>query len=176
MNITLPLTTFSFLSIVVIGEMVSPFGLHINYTKSAPMGLWKEQPTEALKLGSMVSVCPPTVPIVLDLTKQGRLSPGDCAGTGARPLLKPVAAIEGDMVRIRSGEPIYINGRALRNSISASGLNAWPDGDYKVSDDEIWVFSDYSDRSFDSRYFGPVSISAIRAEVKPLLVFNDKDN
>jgi|SRR5687768_11609739 len=168
--------TISFLSLVAIGEVVSPFGLHINYTKSAPMGLWIERPAVSLKRGSMVSICPPSVPIVKDLTEQGRLSPGDCAETGARPLLKPVAAMEGDMVRIRLGQPVYINNRALSNSLPASGLSAWPDGDYTVSPGEVWVFSDYSNRSFDSRYFGPVSVSDIRAEVKPLLVFNDKEN
>jgi conjugative transfer signal peptidase TraF len=163
--------TISFLSIVAIGEIATPFGLHINYTKSAPLGLWIEQPAVSPKRGSMVSVCPPAVPIVADLIEQARLSPGDCTETGARPLLKPVAAIEGDMVRIRSGEPIYINNTALNNSLPAPELKPWPDGDYRVSDGEVWVFSDYTDRSFDSRYFGPVSVSAVRAEVKPLLVF-----
>lgn len=165
--------SISFLSIVAIGEVATPFGLHINHTKSAPVGLWIEHPAGSLKHGSMVSICPPAVPIVKDLTEKGRLSPGDCTETGARPLLKPVAAIEGDIVRIRSGEPIYINDTALRNSIPAPELKPWPDGNYQVSAGEVWVFSDYTDRSFDSRYFGPVSVSAIRAEVKPLLVFNN---
>lgn len=166
----------SVLSLVALGEVAQLSGLHINYTRSAPMGIWIEHPAGSLKHGSMVSICPPDVPIVKDLTENGRLSPGDCTETGARPLLKPVAAMEGDMVRIRSGEPIYINGAALRNSIPAPELKPWPDGDYKVSAGEVWVFSDYTERSFDSRYFGPVSISAIRAEVKPLLVFNEKES
>lgn len=167
------LAALSVLSLVALGEAAQLSGLHINYTKSAPIGIWIEKPAESLKYGSMVSICPHAVPIVKDLTEQGRLSPGDCADTGAMPLLKPVAAMEGDIVRIRSGEPISINGGALRNSLPASGLNPWPDGDYLVAAGEIWVFSDYSERSFDSRYFGPVSLSNIRAEVKPLLVFNN---
>lgn len=165
----------SVLSLVALGEAAQLAGLHINYTRSAPVGIWIEQPAVSLKHGSMISICPPDVPIVKDLTQQGQLSPGDCKGTGAMPLLKPVAAMEGDMVRIRSDEPVYINGSVVLNSLPASGLKSWPDGDYKVPKGEIWVFSDYSDRSFDSRYFGPVSISSIRAEVKPLLVFDKED-
>jgi|ThiBiot_500_biof_2_1041547.scaffolds.fasta_scaffold01324_2 conjugative transfer signal peptidase TraF len=163
------------LSLVAFGEAAQLSGLHINHTKSAPIGIWIERPAGSLKHGSMVSVCPPAVPVVRDLTEQGRLSPGDCFDTGVMPLLKPVAAIVGDVVRIRSGEPVSINGEEVRNSFPASGLKPWPDGDYKVAPGQIWVFSSYSDRSFDSRYFGPVSLSAIRAEVTPLLVFDDKE-
>ena len=34
----------------------------------------------------------------------------------------------------------------------------------------VWVVSDYHPRSFDSRYFGPISKALIRHYLRPLLV------
>jgi conjugative transfer signal peptidase TraF len=44
-------------------------------------------------------------------------------------------------------------------------------GTYQVSSKEVWVVSSYNKRSYDSRYFGPISRSSIVSYARPLLVF-----
>jgi conjugative transfer signal peptidase TraF len=43
-------------------------------------------------------------------------------------------------------------------------------GTYLASDKEVWVVSSYNKRSYDSRYFGPVSTASIVAYARPFLV------
>jgi len=48
-------------------------------------------------------------------------------------------------------------------------MHAWPDGEYVVEPGSLWLLSGYSVSSFDSRYFGPVPVSHVRAKAVPLL-------
>ena len=90
------------------------------------------------------------------------------------PLLKPIVAKAGDVVDV-SDHGIAVNGSLLRNSaplrVDTKGrpLPAWGFGCYVVAPGTVWVASSYNPRSFDSRYFGPVPISAIRDYVHPLV-------
>jgi type IV secretory pathway protease TraF len=119
----------------------------------------------------MIGVCPPsTVPLVRLFSSNGTLPYGKCPETNAALLLKPVRALPGDVVRISHGNPATVNGIPLPNTIASEKLPAWPDGKYIVKDDEVWVFSSHSERSFDSRYFGPVKIANIQDRAFPLLV------
>jgi type IV secretory pathway protease TraF len=61
------------------------------------------------------------------------------------------------------------NTAPLRADTKGRPLTSWPPGGYTVEPGFIWVASSYSPRSFDSRYFGPVSISSVRDRVRPLL-------
>lgn len=93
---------------------------------------------------------------------------------GAAPLLKPVVAKAGDTVEL-SARGIAVNGTLLPNTAPLSKdsqsrpLSAWPFGYYVVASDTVWVASTYHARSFDSRYFGPISTAAIRGRLKPFL-------
>ncbi len=49
-------------------------------------------------------------------------------------------------------------------------LPHYPFGTYPVSSKEVWVVSSYNKRSYDSRYFGPVSRTSILSYARPLLV------
>jgi type IV secretory pathway protease TraF len=51
-------------------------------------------------------------------------------------------------------------------------LASWPSGHYEVASGEIWVASSFNARSFDSRYFGPVSVAAIHERLRPLVTFS----
>lgn len=74
-------------------------GLRLNFTPSAPVGLWRviDMPDE-LRRGVIVSVCPPTAAVVDHMLDGGFLARGSCPA-GSMPLLKPIAAIAGDQTR-----------------------------------------------------------------------------
>lgn len=144
-------------------------GLRLNLTDSAPRGIWLEAPHTTLKRGMVVAVCPPAVPVVRTMLQQGYLAYGKCDGSVA-PLLKTVAALPGDHVTLLRGSLAQVNGVPVPNTIARPSLSAWPDGEYTVQPNQLWIFSSYNANSFDSRYFGPVDFSAVRGEASPLLV------
>lgn len=142
-------TAISLTSVGTVGALMlaESAGLRLNFTESAPIGVWTSEPIARVERGSLV-FC------ILD----------------GRRLLKPVSAVEGDTVQIRTGYPAKINGKELPNTAAASHKDSWPDGIYTVKPGEVWVFSSYTDRSYDSRYFGPIGVSTIQGEAIPLLV------
>ncbi|MCW8198747.1 conjugal transfer protein TraF [Verminephrobacter aporrectodeae subsp. tuberculatae] len=166
-------------TVVVVGAVIPighAAGLRLNFTHSAPTGLWRVQALDMapLKRGELVEVCPPVRPIVQLMADRGYLEPGDCAGTHAGTLLKPVAAVAGDRVRIQPGRPAMVNGRILPNTQAIETIPAWAEGSYIVAPGQVWLFSTYSARSFDSRYFGPVDVaSSVRGRATPVLIRGD---
>ena len=152
-------------------------GLRINESPSLPIGIWRVSPLRRdLRRDDIVSFCPPDTPAFREARRRGYLGSGLCEG-GYEPLLKPVAAIEGDRLT-RTEEGISINGRLIANSKSldrdGSGRTLPSPGanDVIVAKGEVWVISSYNPLSFDSRYFGPVPISRIEGLARPLFVFH----
>src|SRR5207247_9024097 len=100
---------------------------------------------------------------------RGYVPHGGCPGATA-PIGKVVLAMAGDSVEV-TAEGLVLNGRPVRNTrplaFDAAGrsLRRFPDGTYIVAQDEVWMYSPYSTRSFDSRYFGPLYVSSIRSRV-----------
>ena len=147
-------------------------GIIVNVTPSMARGLW-QQSGQRPKRGDVVIACPPAT-LVLQLgADRGYLGGGDCPSL-YEPLIKPIAAMPGDTVVVRTDGVIEVNGTALQNSRSLRRdgadrtLPGIPVGTYAVAPGEVWLISSYSPRSFDSRYLGPVPISSIRDTVKPL--------
>jgi conjugative transfer signal peptidase TraF len=161
---------FSILGTVALTLGAQVSGIRINITESAPRGIWIMDKSQKLERGSLVAVCPPSAPIVRAMAERSILSPGDCIGTDVQSLLKPVGAVSGDSVVIREGMSVLVNGNELPNTAASDKLPSWPAGTYQVEPGYVWLFSTYSDRSFDSRYFGPVPIRNIRGVTMPLLV------
>lgn len=152
-------------------------GFNMNFSGSAPVGVWKERPIgKTLKRGDLVGVCPPDSPVVARMAAMKQTPQWDCINTGLSPLLKAIGAVSGDLVVIRQRYPVLVNGNALPNTISSPKLPAWPDGKYRVKPGEVWLFSTYHSQSFDSRYFGPVSIKNIKVRAEPVLVAGNSNN
>ena len=150
-------------------------GLRINESPSLPVGVWHLSPLrDEVRRDDVVSFCPPDTWIFREARLRGYLGSGLCEG-GYEPLLKPIAAIEGDRVT-RTEQGIRINGRLIANSKSLdhdrSGrpLPGAGANDVIVAKGEVWVISSYNPFSFDSRYFGPVPISKIEGLARPLFV------
>lgn len=150
-------------------QLSGSLGLRINTSPSLSMGLYIITADAGAKL---VEFCPAEPFATLSIVR-GYRDPGIC-GDGAAPLLKPIVAKSGDIVEV-SSRGISVNGALLPNTAPLSTdtrgrhLEAWPSGRYVVVPGTIWVASSYHSRSFDSRYFGPLSTTAIRNRLKPFL-------
>jgi conjugative transfer signal peptidase TraF len=144
-------------------------GLRINLSPSLPVGIYVVDGK-----GGLVEFCPDE-PFGSLAIGRGYRAFGSCLDSGA-PLLKPVIATVGDIVEY-SAAGIFVNGVQFRNTapvaIDTIGrpLTHWPFGRYQVPAGSVWTASSYNSRSFDSRYFGPVPLIAIRNRVRPLICF-----
>jgi conjugative transfer signal peptidase TraF len=142
-------------------------GLRINASASLPIGLYV---TSAQ--GSLVEFCPDDHGLS---AQRGYRRNGVCPD-GAAPLLKPVGARAGDEI-VLSAAGITVNGKLLGRSApldhdsAGRSLTHWPFGRYTTAPGTFWVISSHNRRSYDSRYLGPIRDSAVRARVRPLVVW-----
>ena len=166
---TIGISALGAISLILLGHAA---GVRGNLSDSAPVGLWITRPiTAELQKDMMIGVCPPpTVAVVQLFSANGTLPSGKCPETNVALLLKPVRALPGDIVRISRGSEARVNGTVLANTVADESLPAWPDGEYVVRSGEVWIFSSYNRKSFDSRYFGPVKIKDVQTQAIPLMV------
>jgi conjugative transfer signal peptidase TraF len=156
-------------------------GLIFNVTRSAPRGIYHGIPMPNVQVQrrtrseAYVFFCPTQQWPGFRNNPNCRIGwAGNCPD-GYEALLKPVAAWPGDTVTV-APLGVAVNGAFVHNSMAlthdANGkeLQHYAFGNYKVRDDQIWVVSSYSPKSFDSRYFGPIPITAVKAWAQPLLV------
>jgi conjugative transfer signal peptidase TraF len=148
-------------------------GLRLNTSASVPVGLWQETSVNrALHRGDTVSMCPDDSAVIRLAKARGYLKGGWCAGH-SEILFKPVAAVAGDVVDVDS-MGIRVNGTSVPKSAPLAAdeegrrLPAVASGRYVVGEGELWLVSATNDHSFDSRYFGPIRLSAVRGLLSPL--------
>jgi conjugative transfer signal peptidase TraF len=162
------------LSALVVGILFGgarTLGMRVNSSLSLPVGLYQ---VASGPDATLVEFCP-AEPFASVANARGYRQTGNCADGGS-PLMKPVVARAGDSVDI-SKTGVLVNGKAIPNSAPlpkdtvGRPLTSWPFGTYTVEPGTVWVVSDYHPRSFDSRYFGPISEALIRNRLRPLLVF-----
>ena len=144
--------------------------IRVNSSPSLPIGLYR---VASGPDATFVEFCP-AEPFASLANARGYRHAGTCPDGGS-PLMKPIVARAGDWVQV-SARGLSVNGKAIPNSAPLQKdtadrpLTPWPFGMYTVEPGTVWVVSDYHPRSFDSRYFGPVSEALIRNSLRPLLV------
>ena len=149
-------------------------GLRINATASMPRGLWRVQAREPIPRGAIVTVCPPDQADIRAAAHRGYIPSGGCPG-GYEPLVKPVAAVAGDLVAV-TPQGIAVDGKSvagtkpLAEDEAGRPLHPIPPGAYRVAPGEVWLLSGHDPRSFDSRYFGPVPAANVTGVARPLWV------
>ena len=162
---------FAGASSLLLATVVTWFaGVRVNLSGSMPIGLYRVSSGPPVN-GAMVLACLPA-DVAVFAKSRGYVPNGRCPGATA-PIGKVVLAMAGDSVEV-TAEGLLLNGNPVRNTrplaVDAAGrsLPRFPDGTYVVGQEEVWLYSPYSKRSFDSRYFGPLPVSSIRNRVLPL--------
>jgi conjugative transfer signal peptidase TraF len=125
--------------------------------------------------GDLVLACLPDAIAQLGIAR-GYLLRGRGCGDGIEPVGKRLSALPGDSVEVVP-DYIEVNGQRLEHSATltrdSSGRSvkhvAW--GRYTVPTNQVWLFGTKDARSWDSRYFGPVPASSVRAVLEPVLTW-----
>ncbi|TDH61238.1 conjugative transfer signal peptidase TraF [Dankookia rubra] len=168
---TRTLAALSLVAVVAAAPCVA--GLRWNASPSMPIGVWQFVLLQGdLGRGQVVGLCLPAEWARLALSRA--YTDGGGCQEGHEPLLKPIAAVPGDVVDV-SPDGVRVNGvltvpPALPEDAAGRPLTAMPQGRYLVQPGSVWVLSDHNPRSLDSRYFGPVPVSGLIAAARPVLV------
>lgn len=132
-----------------------------NASASAPIGLWRIHPGARVRMNDMVLAHTPES--VRQLAARRHYLPANV------PLLKRIAGRDGDEV-CALGYEIFVNGRRVtqRRGADRKGRSLpWWTGCERLRDGRVFLLMDAPD-SFDGRYFGPISETAIIGKAVPL--------
>jgi len=139
----------------------SPPRLVYNASDSVPVGWYRISSAGSLAPGDLVLVRLP--PEVRSLAARRGYLPADV------PLLKTVVAVAPQRVCVR-GSQVRIDGvlvaRRLRWDRQGRALPTWQ-ACRRLVGDELFLLSS-NPASFDSRYFGPLSVDAVIGRAQPL--------
>lgn len=133
-----------------------------NASASVPVGLYRVQPIEQLRVGDLVVVRPPE-------TLASTLADGGYLPRGV-PLLKRVAALSGQRV-CRTGLAITVDGvligTALEHDRRGHPLPVWQ-GCQVLGPDQVFLLNPDRPDSLDGRYFGPLPLASVVGRARPL--------
>ena len=157
------LVTFSAVALIGLAAFVRwPIRLFYNPSESAPRGWYVQRPLHGLNPGMRVFARLPAA--AARLAGQRGYLPSHL------PLLKRIGALEGQVVCVEGGL-VRIGGRTMTVARSRDGrgrpLDPWT-GCRLLAHGEVFLVTNHSHTSFDSRYFGPVGRGAILGEAVPL--------
>ncbi|MDX1997599.1 MAG: conjugative transfer signal peptidase TraF [Thermoanaerobaculia bacterium] len=149
----------------------------LNLSASSPAGVYFLIPVQLsrpLERGDLVLACPPR-PVAKIGRAHGYLHFGLCPGL-VPELLKPVEAVPGDRVAVQNFF-VVINQQPVPGALllprdsGGRPLTPFSPHELEVPADSLFLLSTHSPRSWDSRYFGPVPLAAVRARAVPLWRF-----
>jgi conjugative transfer signal peptidase TraF len=136
-----------------------------NPTDSVPRGWYRVSGIDnaaSLRVGSIVLARLPA-DVAAFAEQRGYLPDGV-------PILKRVGAVAPQSVCVR-GQTVRIEGAVVAIARTHDGarrsLQAWPQC-RPLAASELFLFSDTNPASFDSRYFGPIAVSAVLGIARPL--------
>jgi conjugative transfer signal peptidase TraF len=146
-------------------------GYRVNITSSLPVGVYRIIKGHAPERGDYVAYCPDGDAAARALDN-GWLQPGSCPA-GTRPLLKMLAGIAGDTVRL-TADGIRINGVlqpcSAVQSADKNGTELAPHIPEGIVPGGMAFLLARHKGSYDSRYFGPVPVSGL-SKVVPVMLF-----
>ncbi len=157
--------------LIDIGYTVAVRSLHLyfNWSDSIPIGFYRSKPVTRITRGMLVITCYPDAVATLARARH-YFRPGECDGLA--PLIKLIAAVPGDRVNV-GPTSVAVNGIPLPNSKPLARdsllrpMTRYPIGSYIIAPGTVWLEAP-NPRSWDSRYYGPISTSYFRAEAFPV--------
>jgi conjugative transfer signal peptidase TraF len=158
-------TTGVILTALTLGTIADREGIACNRTESLPIGFYRTAPVdERLARGVLVSIDAPA-------SVRAMVRKRDYLRAGER-FFKRILAVPGDSVCL-DGARFEVNGKTIGPVFKEDRLGRpLPVSLFcgTVPKDTFWVGSFY-ERSFDSRYFGPVARRDLRQQLEPLWTF-----
>lgn len=155
---------FCSVSLITLGLilLLGGAGFRVNLTPSEPLGLWRiVKPNRPILVGDVVFICPPDTDAIRKARARGYLRFGLCEGLVA-PLIKTVVATAGQAIQI--SDVARVDGRPLPHSrvsrMDGQGREMTPYDGGVVPPGTVFLHSEFPG-SFDSRYFGPLSMDGI---------------
>lgn len=151
-----------------VGVISSDGKIYLNtFTHSMPLGVyWRIDGVP--KRGAYAATCLPRDITIYGIA-HGYLVKGSCE-TGSVPVLKMVAGVPGDRFMIRNGR-LWMNGVSYRIRDKDSSdrlLKLFYPGKMGIIDrGKYMLMSDFVSNSWDSRYWGPVTIAFL---LKPIWI------
>lgn len=156
-------------------------GLIINLTPSLPIGIYRRTQLHRLYDGETVEACPPAAKgnrAIRQAVKRGWLlrTPHSRCADGLVPFLKDVAATPGQIVT-ESQNGLSVDGRKLphtavkQKSTHGRPIDHYKFGRYKVTAGRVWLYDNHSPWAYDSRYWGPVTVSRVLFHIQPILTW-----
>lgn len=149
------------------------FELRINWTESMPLGLY-QRTSPALVRGEWVAICLDGEPARIARERHYVIA-GSCA-SGVTEIVKRIAAIPGDRIDLArdgvrvNGEPIA-GSRLLDRDSQGQPLAHAREVEIVLASGRYWVMGTNVRRSWDSRYFGPITREQIVGGARPLWTF-----
>ena len=148
-----------FLVIYVVPQAV---GLRINTSTSMPRGLYRSVGGSA-RPGACAAVCLPAAVSRFGMERH-YLGAGSCPD-GAQPVVEVTAAA------VLVNAIALPNSRPLDRDRGGRALTPYARGPQRLEPGDVWLHSPYEERSWDSRYFGPVRVECVTTLVEPVLTF-----
>ncbi|WP_036993417.1 conjugative transfer signal peptidase TraF [Metapseudomonas furukawaii] len=146
-------------------------GLRVNTTHSLPVGFYRVV-QEPVAPGAVVLACPPVSAATSAAQQRGYLGASwDCPGNYQR-VIKRVAGLQGATVE-NGALGLRVNGQLLPNSKAVAAdsrgraLLPFFEAPVTLAPGQVLIVGDTAN-SFDSRYFGPIEHSQIRAVLRPV--------
>jgi conjugative transfer signal peptidase TraF len=156
--------------LVVVAEA---FDLRVNWTESMPRGLY-QRVEPSLVRGEWVAVC--LVGNAAELARDRAYVIDGACPSGLAEIVKRIAAVPGDRVALgRDG--VRINSRPLAGSelqdrdSRGAPLPHAAEGELVLAEGRYFVMGAKLERSWDSRYFGPIAREQIVSGARPIWTF-----
>lgn len=175
MKLLVCLMSFIFLFILLFG-VYGHYYFEINKSKSLPQGIYHIS-NETIKRNDIVVFCPPQNEFLEFAKNQGYWGNLKLACNNKTPkYMKKIVGIPYDNITV-SLTGVYVNNHKIKNSepykkILSDKIFKNYSKSITLKDNEYFLMSDYSNLSFDSRYFGIVKESDILYKVIPFITYN----
>lgn len=161
-------------TVLLFGLVCYAAGVRINTTKSIPVGIyWTSH--EPVEKGAYVLFCPPHQQAFIDAKERGYIGAGFCPDNYGY-IMKRILAAKGDSVSI-TDSGVFVNSDLLPLSqpvkVDGAGrpLPIYKPETFTLADSEVLLMSDVSGKSFDGRYFGPISRDQIKDVIQPVIIW-----
>jgi conjugative transfer signal peptidase TraF len=161
-------------AILAFGAVCFAAGARINTTKSIPLGLYWTS-GQPLSKGAYVLFCPPKSDVFEVAKERDYISAGFCT-SGYGYMMKRVFATKGDAISV-TDNGVMVNdsllplSKPLRADKAGRSLPKYRIHNFVLKDSDLLLMSDVTGTSFDSRYFGTINRSQIKAVIVPIFTW-----